>query len=208
MRLALASLGNLHLNTPSLTHKGTQVEQLFLAPPGYAGRPLSPEHVGTQVERPFLAPPEYASRPPPTPPTTVEGTQTKSPKFFGGEDREKDLRRLKWATGTPSPPLVTFVNSIVSASKKCRAEFLLVNRTVIPRDYSDGWFAPVTIYKRIPSQYKTPLIAPDFTLRNASADRVPVSRLCCLEMGLGPETFPCRVVVADINCDGIMVFYG
>ena len=210
----------------SLEHVSTQVERLFLAPPGYAGQPLSPEHIGTQVERNFLAPPGYTSRPP-TPPTAAEGTQTKSPKLFGEEDREKDLRWLKWATGTRSPPLVTFVNSIVSASKKRRAEFLRVNRTVnLPSDYSDSWFAPVTIggrnffflcdtgsaatiitpavYKRIPSQYKTPLIAPDFTLRNASADGVPVSGLCCLEMGLGPETFPCRVVVADINCDGII----
>ena len=200
------------VSTPE--HAGTQVERPFLAPPGYPtsklSRPLpSPTHMGTQVERPFLAPPGYTSKPPSSPST--EGAPILpiiTPPLPGAP--EKDLQWLKWATGKRSPPLVAFVNSIVSASKKRRAEFLRVNRTVkLPRDYSDSWFAPVgiggrnffflcdtgsaatiitsAVYKRIPSQYKTPLLAPDFTLRNASADGVPVSGLCCLEMGLGPE---------------------
>ena len=106
---------------PSPTHIGTQVEQPFLAPPGYAGRPLTPEHRGTQVEQPFLAPPGYAGKPTPITPIIT-------PPLPGAQER--DLQWLKWATGRRSPPLVAFVNSIVSASKKRRAEFLRVNRTV------------------------------------------------------------------------------
>ena len=192
-------------------HTGTQVERPFLAPPGY--------------------PTSKLSRPLPDPPLSegVTQTETTDDMLVAGlkSQGKSDLRWLKWAAGARTPNLVAYVNSIVSASMKRQAEFLRRNPTVnLPRNYSDSWFAPVQIggknffflcdtgsaatiitpeiYKRIPSMYKTPLVAPDFTLRNASADGVPVSGLCCLEIGLGPEIFPCRVVVADINCDGII----
>jgi len=60
------------------------------------------------------------------------------------------------------------------------------------------------LYKRTPMSVKTPLVAPAFRLRSASIESLSVSGLCCLEMELGNKMFPSRVLVADVNYDGII----
>ena len=137
-----------------------------------------------------------------------------------------DLRWLKWASDGRSPALQTFVSSILSGSRKSKSDFLKVDTLELPKKFSDSWFVPVRlgdksyhflcdtgsaatiirpeVYKRLPFVHKTPLVSPGFTLRNASAGGVSVSGLCCLELELGTDTFPCRVVVADVNCAGIL----
>ena len=137
-----------------------------------------------------------------------------------------DLSLLNFAAENHSPNFRAYVASITK-NRSTRNEFLSLNADVsIPNKVCDSWYVPVhlrgrtyhllcdtgsaatiippRLYKRLPSTVKTPLVAPGVRLRSASKDGLSVSGLCCLEMELGNKTFPCRVLVADVDYDGIL----
>ena len=142
------------------------------------------------------------------------------------ERGQRDLRWLKWAAECQSPRLQAYVAS-VTKDKSQREEFFRIDSELqVPPKVSESWHVPVRmgnrvfhllcdtgsaatiisprVYKRLPLSVKTPLVKSGVRLRSASKDGLSVSGLCCLEMELGNEKLPCRVIVADVDYDGIL----
>ena len=133
---------------------------------------------------------------------------------------------LNWSKTCHSPELKAYVAKI-TCNRSERNKFLQIDKNLsVPSKVKDSWYIPVhiggncyhllcdtgsaatiispKIYKSAPTVAKTPLVAPGVKLRSASEDHLSVSGLCCLEMELGNKKFPCRVLVADIEYDGII----